>query len=187
MQNSTQSYTNHEEWELIKRAKEDAAQFGVLYDKYYKLIFVFVLSRIKEKETTADVVQQVFLKAMLSIQKYENRGFPFSSWLYRIALNEINMYFRGNKVVEIEIQEKDVKFLVEEIGYDGSEEKISYCLQLIEKLPLDQSQLIEMRFFDKLSFQEIGHVLKITEANAKMRLYRILEKLKTDLLNLLKG
>ena len=46
---------------------------------------------------------------MLNIKKYEDRGFPFSSWLYKIASNEVNKYFRDEKKVqEVEIQEKDL-------------------------------------------------------------------------------
>jgi RNA polymerase sigma-70 factor (ECF subfamily) len=71
--------------------------------------------------------------------------------------------------------------MMQELGGNSDEQTIQRCLELITKLPEEQAQLIELRFFDKLSFQEIAQVYSITEANAKMRLYRILEKLKTDL------
>ena len=47
-----------------------------------------------------------------------------------------------------------------------------------QELPEDELQLIEMRFFEKRSFKEIGEILEITENNAKVKTYRILEKLK---------
>lgn len=148
-------------------------------------MFRFVYNRLRNKEVSADLVQQVFLKAMLNIHRFEFRGYPFSSWLYRIAINEVNMLFRKTKIIEVEVRDKDAVDLMHEIGQSESEEKITFCLKLVERLPQDQSQLIEMRFFDRLSFQEIGEILGISEANAKMRLYRILDKLKADLLNLL--
>jgi RNA polymerase sigma-70 factor, ECF subfamily len=178
-------YSHIEERVHIKKAQENPVYFGILYDQYFKTILLFVHGRIRNKEVAADITQQVFLKAMVNIGKYQDRGYPFSSWLYRIALNEVNMFFRSNKIKEVEVKEKDAFEIMNEMGDEFGEEKINLCLQLIGALPDDQNQLIEMRFFDKLSFLEIGNILGITEANAKMRLYRILEKLKTDLLNLL--
>lgn len=180
-----QPYHNPEELRQIKQAQLDPKHFAPLYDTYYKPLFRFVYNRLKNKEVSADLVQQVFLKAMLNIGKFEFRGYPFSSWLYRIAMNEVNMLFRKTKVIEVEVRDKDAIELMNEMGQSENEAQIRLCLQLVEKLPQEQSQLIEMRFFDKLSFQEIGEVLNISEANAKMRLYRILDKLKADLLNLL--
>lgn len=174
-------YTREKEMELIARAKTDIAFFAPVYEANYKAIFSFVYNRIRDKETVADLVQQTFLKAMVNLDKYQDKGFPFSSWLYRIAINEVNMYFRKGKVTEVEIQEKDAVELIHEISGNSDEQTIQRCLELMAQLPEEQSQLIEMRFFDKLSFQEIGQVYSITEANAKMRLYRILEKLKNDL------
>jgi len=180
------SYNRTKEAEYIKLAQQDPRHFGILYDGYYKPILVFIYGRVKNKETAADITQQVFLKAMINIAKYQDRGYPFSSWLYRISINEINMFYRSQKVVEVEVKEKDAMELMEEMGNTYDEEKINHCLQLISQLPEEQAQLIEMRFFDKLSFQEIAQIHGISEANAKMRVYRILEKIKTDLLNLLK-
>ncbi|HLP10939.1 MAG TPA: sigma-70 family RNA polymerase sigma factor [Flavobacteriales bacterium] len=181
----SRQYNRTEELIYIKKAQDDPRYFGVLYDAYHKPILLFIYGRVRDKETAADVTQQVFLKAMLNIKKYQDRGFPFSSWLYRIAMNEVNMHYREQKIVEVEIKEKDAATLMQEMGDEFAEEKIAIILDLIAKLPEDQNRIIEMRFFDRLSFQEIGDILGITEPNAKMRVYRILEKLKTDLLNLL--
>ncbi|MBL7885021.1 MAG: sigma-70 family RNA polymerase sigma factor, partial [Bacteroidia bacterium] len=51
-------------------------------------------------------------------------------------------------------------------------------VSIISELPEDELQLIEMRFFEKRAFKEIGEILNITENNAKVKTYRIIEKLK---------
>ncbi|HYG52422.1 MAG TPA: sigma-70 family RNA polymerase sigma factor [Flavobacteriales bacterium] len=178
-------YNRTEELIYIKKAQADPRHFGILYDAYHKPILIFIYGRVKDKETASDITQQVFLKAMINIKKYQDRGFPFSSWLYRIAMNEVNMHYREQKITEVEIREKDAASLMEEMGDAYTDEKIALCLDLGAKLPEEQNRIIEMRFFDRLSFQEIGDILGIAEANAKMRVYRTLEKLKTELLNLL--
>ncbi|HWY34013.1 MAG TPA: sigma factor-like helix-turn-helix DNA-binding protein, partial [Nitrosopumilaceae archaeon] len=49
---------------------------------------------------------------------------------------------------------------------------------LIKQLPEDELQLVEMRFFEKRAFKEIAEVLMLTETNAKVKLYRVLERIK---------
>lgn len=184
MSNTTYTYNPAEELQMVKAAQEDPQKFAPIYDAYYKPIFVFVHNRIRDKEIVADLTQQVFLKALLAIKGYEYKGVPFGGWLYRIAINEVNMHFRQKKIIEVEVREKDAVELMQEIGQSSNEIVLKRCLEMIGKLPDDQSQMIEMRFFDHLSFAEIARIYGITEANAKMKLYRILEKLKNELINL---
>lgn len=152
--------------------------FAPLYEKYFRQIFIFIFKRVQEEDTTGDITQRVFLKAMLNLDKYEDRGFPFSSWLYRIAANETNMYFRNQKkVIEVAIVESDVKVLMEELD-EGSGTDYSSLIEALNNLPFQDSSLIEMRFFEKRSFKEIAEIEGVTEANAKMKVYRIIKKLR---------
>ena len=82
---------------MVMAAKENPARFAALYERYYPQILGFVYQRVTTKEDAYDITQQVFLQAMLSLPKYELRGFRFSSWLYRIAINEMNGVFRRNE------------------------------------------------------------------------------------------
>lgn len=170
------------ELEYIAKAKKNRKFFGFLYEKYYRNIYIFIFKKIQNEELTDDICSRTFMKAMLNITKYEDRGFPFSSWLYRIASNEVNLFFREQKKgFTVEITEKDLFQLMDEVEEDRSEENQKRLLIAIEKLPLEQSELIEMRFFEQISFREIGNILQTSEASAKMRVYRILEKLKKEL------
>src|SRR5688572_30356328 len=74
----------------IREAKADPALFRPLYDRYYERIFKFLYQRLDEKEDAFDLCSQVFLKALTNLGKYRSVGVPFSSWLYRIARNELN-------------------------------------------------------------------------------------------------
>ena len=62
--------------------------------------------------------------------------------------------------------------------YEITESVMQSTFEKINNLDQDQRELIEMRFFDELSFKEIAEILDTTEANAKMKVYRILEKVK---------
>ncbi len=168
-----------EELKLIESAKLNSANFAPLYDHYYKPIYLFIYKRYHDKELTADLTSQVFLKAMLNIQKYQDKGFPFSAWLFRIAFNEMNMLHRKNsKYKEVEVREKDAIEFLDELDIELKEKNMETILSFLEKMEEEQQQLIQLRFFDKLSFKEMGDLLLITEDNAKIRLYRAIEKLK---------
>lgn len=169
------------EQEIILLAKSDNAYFGSLYDTYFECIFRFVFKRTGGKEDLAgDLTQQTFLKAMANISKYEDRGFPFSSWLYRIAQNEVSMFFRSSKINQtVELEERLVFNLIEECQFDNvmSLEEQENLMLILNEMNEEHLELIELRFFQEMSFKDIAVIYGITEANAKMRVYRILEKL----------
>ena len=169
----------HIELSYIQKAKEDKTQFGFLYEKYFQQLFIFIFKKVQNEDISGDICSKTFMKAMMNINKYEDRGFPFSSWLYRIASNEVNLYFRAQKKdITIQINENQVSVIAQEINLDNNEEQLHLILSKLQELPLEKSQLIEMRFFEGLSFKEIGSIFDITEASAKMRVYRVIETLK---------
>ncbi len=182
MQQSTSPLTTTSEEGLVMAAKENPARFAALYDKYYPQILGFVYQRVTTKEDAFDITQQVFLQAMLSLHKYELRGFPFSSWLYRIAINEMNAIFRKNeKRRGININQFHLQNIAMEIQGESDAEKEQAVMNALGNLEDDDLQIIEMRFFEKRSFKEIAEILDINEASAKMRVYRILDKLKPEI------
>lgn len=169
------------EEQLIREAQLDPNAFRPLYSSYYKPIFRFVLHRIGDKDLTADVTSQVFLKAMLNINKFSFRGLPFSAWLYRIAINECNDFFRKNKRERLVVlEEASVDQLYEEMFGDEALEELKARLPaILEKLAPDELQVIELRFLENRAFREVGEILGITETYAKVKTYRILAKMKS--------
>jgi RNA polymerase sigma-70 factor (ECF subfamily) len=167
---------------IIEAAKRDPEHFGPLYDKYYRQIFNYVHQRLESKDTAFDVTGQVFLKALSNLQKYQFKGVPFASWLYRIAHNEVMQLYRSNKDKRaINADIGDLRFICEEHETPFFEEYIPAIKQLIQELNHDDLQMVELRFFEKRPFKEIADILDITEVNAKVRMYRIIEKLKKSL------
>lgn len=173
---------NSEE-ELINLAKKDSRYFAPIYKRYHEQIFRFIYQRMDSIDDADDITSQVFLKALVHLPKYVNKGFPFSSWLYRIALNEVNMFYRKTKKSRaINIEENEIKEIIEEANENYSDENREKLLQLLAQLEEDKLTLIEMRFFEKRSFKEISELLGITENNAKVKTYRLLEEMKKNML-----
>src|SRR6188768_3385607 len=104
------------ERDQVEKAKKDPEAFRPLYEKYFRQIFLFILHKVDDKEVTADICSQVFLKAMTHLQGYEHKNLPFSAWLYRIAVNETMAHFRKTqKTRHVVIDEKVLEKLYEEV------------------------------------------------------------------------
>jgi RNA polymerase sigma-70 factor (ECF subfamily) len=169
-----------DEIDLIKKAQKNPEQFGPLYKKYHEQIFRYIYQRMDDVDLAHDITAQVFMKAILHISTYEYRGVPFSSWLYRIAKSELYQSFRDKKTERtINIDTINVAIIIDEIETDETEENKKHLLNSLSLLKEKDVQLIELRFFEKRSFKEMGEILELTENNAKVKTFRALEKLKT--------
>lgn len=168
------------ELKWIKYAQKDPRGFEPLYNKYYEQILRYIYQRIDDKDTAYDITSQVFLKALNNIHKYEYRGVPFASWLYRIAKSELYQSFRDKKARRtVNVDTSHLANVMEEMEEPiGGEEERRLLLHLIGELKEDEVQMVEMRFFEKRSFKEIGEILDITENNAKVKSHRIVKKMK---------
>jgi RNA polymerase sigma-70 factor, ECF subfamily len=168
---------------MIMKAQSDPKDFEPLYNRYFEDVFRFVYGRLAGREEASDLTSQVFLKALVNLRQFRFRGVPFSAWLFRIAINEINTYYaRSDKIRQVHVQSHQAKEIFEESGGELKEERINRITEVIKCLQGNDLMLIEMRFFENRSFREIGDILKITENNAKVKVYRILDKMKQKIL-----
>lgn len=165
----------------IQRAQADPHRFTVLYERYFGDVFRFILRRAGDRDRTADLVQETFLKALLALPRYQDRGLPFRAWLYRIALNELRMFWRKRKEVLIDLNNRQVNAIGEEMRLSLEDDQMQALAIALSSLDESRSQLIHLRFMDGLSYQEVGQVLGIGEDAAKMRTHRVLAALRTNL------
>lgn len=176
----TAAQIKQEEQEILDAIANPQA-FKVIYDRYFLDIYKYVFVRLQNEDLTDDVVSKVMIKAMLNLSKYQFKGLPFSAWLYRVAYNELTDVFRKRKAERIvSVPIEDFHHIVNEetdeiIEFELWEVKLK---MILPKLKKDQIELIEMRFFESRSFKEIGDILGLTEANAKVKTHRVLAKIR---------
>lgn len=183
------SYKNlNEEEVLVERAKNDPDAFGNLYDEYYSQVFSYILKRTANIEVAQDLTSEVFFKALRNIGKFRWRGFPFSSWLYRIAINAISDHFKEKRRSHILIEEflssTDLCSPSPEVEVARAEEELNKheeflaLHEAISKLPLKYQEVISLRYFEKKHLSEIGDILGKKEGTIKSLLHRGLERLR---------
>ncbi len=165
--------------DIIEAAKKNPQRFEPIYKKYHEQIFRYVYQRMDSKDTAHDVTSQIFIKAITKLHKYEFRGVPFSSWLYRIAMSEVYQYLKDNSAQRtVNVDTSGLSEIVDDLDDDNRAAQKQQLIKVIGELPEEELQMIEMRYFEKRSYREIGEILGIAENNAKVKTFRIVGKLK---------
>lgn len=166
----------------IKAAIHDISKFSVLYDRYYVPIYHFIHQRTDSEETATDLTSQVFLKAMTNLNKYQFRGLPFASWLYRVAANEINQEHRKNKIERVfNTTTENLHQIAEELEGDD-DGRVQQVLNALNILNVDEMALVEMRYFEQRHFREISEINGTDENVLRVKMHRIIQKLKKHIL-----
>lgn len=178
--------TQEQEEKLIRLAQKNVNAFGPLYDAHFNTVFGFIFKRTRNQTLTGELTSIVFMKAMNSVPKYKITGAPFSSWLIRIALNEVRQYHRRTKTeTSVPLNEADLISVYDELGEKQDKERnLQALLSGLNQLDDEAANYIELRFFEGRSFKEMAEILGISADNAKVRTYRVLKQLRTIMTNL---
>ncbi len=164
--------------ELVEQAKsgnEDA--LTTLYERYATPIYRYIYYRVGDIELAQDIQAEVFLRMVEGIHRYEDRGWPLSAWLYRIAHDRtVDMLRRRSRRYHVPIEYWDG-------SCEGPEDAISMRLEHEEvmarlgDLTAEQRQVIVMRFVREMSIQEVAEQLGRTEGSVKALQHRGLQSL----------
>jgi RNA polymerase sigma-70 factor (ECF subfamily) len=159
--------------ELVERAKTDADAFGELYDHYFTQIYRFTYSRMRDQDAAEDVTSEVFFKALRAIGRYKPSGHPFSSWLYQIAVNAINDYYRSKKPtddIEAAAGVADKSRPIDEDVADRQE--ASRVWAAIDSLPAAQRTAMTLKLGEDMKLAQIGVIMGKSEGAIKLLIHR---------------
>ena len=166
---------------IIARAKKDIREFDFLYRKYFPKINSFVYHRvIEDDQIKNEIISNVFFKAMNKLHLYrflDSKKCSFSSWLYRIAVNEINQFYRNRKRNAKINQE----YLINQVPVAKSYPDFEIVRKKMKILTTEEQNLVTLRFFEKMKYREIAEILKKNENAVKVRMHRIINKLRDAL------
>jgi len=181
-----------EEKQLLEKIKETPAFFGKIFDAYYKPIFNYIFHRVADYDISRDIAADTFLKAYLKINAFIWKDVSILIWLYRIATNEINYYYRKNKATKLsfDLLGSQANILFKFDDYQTEKQLIENELKLnddfirvqrsLKKLNVKYQEVLSLRFFEKKSLREISEILDKKEGTIKSLLSRGLDKLKIE-------
>lgn len=171
-----------DEYEIVKASLKNPREFKLLYDMHYHSVFLFVNNRINDVNVTAEIVSDVFYKAITKLNSFVFKGVSIKSWLYKISYNELMMYYRNHKKDRtISIESESVIVLADECENENLRD-INGLKKALDQLNDEELSIIEMKFFEKLSHREIAELLEISESNAKVKMHRAMTKLRSSII-----
>lgn len=183
-----------QEAQLIEKCRTDAAAFGQVFDAWYKPVFGYIMRRTGDYDLSKDIAAETFLKAFLKIGGFQWRGIRLSSWLYRIATNELNQYYRSSKYKPQSLQQLMENPQMEKLLHENADDEREVMEQELKayddynlirqnllKLDIKYQEVISLRYFEQKSNAEISEILGKNEGTIKSLLSRGLEKLRNML------
>jgi RNA polymerase sigma-70 factor, ECF subfamily len=174
--------------ELVKRAQhEDKGAFEILVKRHQGRVFAVAGGILRNREDVEDIGQQVFLKAYFSLKRFDQRA-AFSTWLYKITVNECWDMLRKRKVrplvYETDLSEEQAQqYQAAEKQTDGSldtserlalRQEVEHLLECLEERDRMMLVLKEVQGF---SVEEIAEILEINGNTVKVRLFRARQKI----------
>ena len=168
---------------LVKGAiRREVTAFEQLYELFIDRIYRYLLYRVGDGHLAEDLTSAVFLKAWQSIEQYQERGVPFSAWLYRIARNVATDQFRTS-TVDIPLDGQEMLLpagahIEDWVQRRFTQEQIRGALGALTE---DQRQVIILHFFEGLSYSEIAEVMGKQEGAVRTIQYRALKSLRVAL------
>jgi RNA polymerase sigma-70 factor (ECF subfamily) len=167
---------------ILKAKKGDADAFGDLYERHAESVFRFIYSQTTNRFDAEDITGDVFLRAWQSLARYEERGFPFSAFLFRIARNVMIDRSRKRKPVS-EIPEDE--HMAGESSLDLEPSSIlavklqhKEIVKTLEQLREDYRTVLILRFFNDLTTEETSDVMGRSPGAVRVLQHRALSSLR---------
>jgi RNA polymerase sigma-70 factor (ECF subfamily) len=168
--------------DLIKQAKSGSTRaFGILYERYALSIYRFLRAQLQETLAAEDLTSEVFLKAWDALPRYRERGYPFSSFLFRVARNTVIDYQR-KRIKEITESQRLIDFLPngspavsDQMVRDQTHEGL---WKLLDEIGDGYRSVLVLRFINGLSIAEIAKILKRSQGAVRVLQHRGLKALR---------
>jgi RNA polymerase sigma-70 factor (ECF subfamily) len=173
--------------EMALAGESDA--FGEIVGRWERKIFALCYGMLGREEDARDAAQETFISAFRHLNNFRGDA-KVSSWLHRIAVNQCLTRLRRQKTrneapLESDADDDSISFLAADgllpSGETEQKERIETVRKAVGALPPELKQIVVMKEFEEMTFQEISETLEIPLSTVKSRLYTALKQLKKRL------
>ncbi|MEO6590119.1 MAG: sigma-70 family RNA polymerase sigma factor [Pyrinomonadaceae bacterium] len=182
--------TNLTDEQLVELAvSENPEAFGEIVNRWERKIFALCYGMLGREDEAKDAAQEAFINAYRNLAKFRGDA-KVSSWLHRIAVNQCLTKKRREKsrseTFLDEEKNEEERFFVAPLSKTPSREfesneKTRTVRQVINSLPEDLRQIVIMKEFEEMTFQEISETLELPLSTVKSRLYTALKQMRMKL------
>ena len=183
-------FINLTDEELVGLAvSEDSEAFGEIVRRWERKIFALCFGMLGREDDARDACQEAFIAAYRNLKNYRGEA-KVSSWLHRIAVNQCLTTKRKQKSRSEDYlndeDEAEARVFIASASYSPKNiaekgERLNIVRQAVGALPGDLRQVIVMKEFEEMTFQEISETLELPLSTVKSRLYTALKQLKMKL------
>ncbi len=169
---------------LIEQARADPTAFGALYNRYVNRIYNYIYHRVGNHHDAEDLTARTFYRALSHIERYVDRGAPFSAWLYRIAHNLVANWHRDRSRRQvIALDDAGTVMGAQASLQDQAEagERAEALRRAMRRLSQDRQLLLVLKFSEGLSNAEVGRIMGRSEGAIKSLYHRTLLALQDEL------
>jgi len=181
---------------LIRAALEKADQkaYAELMGRYRDSVYFMLLKMVNNKDDADDLTIEAFGKAFKRLHQY-TPNYAFSTWLFKIASNNAIDFIRRKKMITFSIdktfEDEEGSSMAMDIKASGltpeesmeKKQKVKHMRDVVDKLKPRYKVLVEMRYFEELSYEEIAEKLELPLGTVKAQLFRAREFLANILKN----
>jgi len=155
--------------QLVQRG--DSVSFTVLFERYQRPVYAYCFRLLQDSDIAADATQETFIKLRSSVSTLEHAG-AFRSWLYRIAHNEVMQQLRRTRKNGQAVHEDDVWDHETPLELYERIETRELVQKYLGMLKAEYREVLVLREFDQLSYEEIADVTGATESSVKSRIFK---------------
>ena len=168
---------------LIKELlKGNESAMEILVKRYYDLVHSFIYRNTSDYNIAYDITQDVFIKMMKNIDKYQIENGKFKSWLLKIAVNTTKDYFRTNiykqRKQSYDISNQEIEDTTNVVDILSKKEEAIKIKEAIENLPKLQKEAVILKYYNDLKIKEISYITGENENTIKSRLFNGVKNLK---------
>jgi len=174
------SHQNEKIHENIDKKEE----FTEIFQLYYKRVYNYTYYRVNSQEAAEDLTSNIFEKIIVRFNTYENEKSKFEVWMFTIARNTINDYFRKQKRYKIISIDSILDLMSRDKGPEDlmiNKERNNKLLDALNVLDAKERNIIAYKFGGDLKNIEIAKILNISESNVGVKLHRIMKRLKIEM------
>ena len=163
--------------EQAKAGNQDA--LSTLYTFYFPRVYRFVAGRVRSTQDAEDVTEEVFLRVVTNLKRYEWRGLPFGAWVFRIARNEVISHARRQRRrgTPAQLSETMPDDRQDHVAAYEVQATIEVVREATAKLPPAQRDVISLRFGAGFSVAETALALGKTQNNVKVLQHKAIARL----------